>query len=212
MRGASKARRCQDLHQKSTTCCSIDIHFCSTILSQVIRSSMKHVSPSCVTRSRPTIFSYGLIAQRSGKSARRITQTRRFYISWSESFTNPFDNQLWVAKIDDSAAAGDRMIVQAENLRCTNFITIGFKQHLIPPDRFIQIAIQANQTATWIMERIKKTHWDGFHIYQQSLAHTIQKLKQIPSPVETVYPKIKGFPVVNSMEPKVRSSALQTRD
>lgn len=116
------------------------------------------------------------------------------YISWSESFTNPFNNQLWVAKIDDSPAAGDRMIVNGENLRCTNFITSGSEEHRIAPDRFIQIAIQAKQTATWIMERVKRSHWDGFHIYDQSLAHTLQTLQQIPSPVETVFPRIKGWP------------------
>lgn len=116
------------------------------------------------------------------------------YISWSESFTNPFDNQLWIAKIDDSAAAGDRLIVRAENLHCTNFITSGAKEHLVPPERFIQIAIQARQTATWVMERVKRTHWDGFNVYGESLAHTIQKRNQIPTPIETVMPKIKGWP------------------
>ncbi len=33
------------------------------------------------------------------------------FVSWSESFTNPFNNQLWVAKIDESPQAGDRFIV-----------------------------------------------------------------------------------------------------
>ncbi len=116
------------------------------------------------------------------------------FVSWSESFTNPFNNQLWVAKIDESPQAGDRFIVGAENLSCANFITSGSVEHLIAPDRFIQITIQPNQTATWIMERIKSSHWDGFHIYDQSLVHQIQELKQVPSPAEIVFPKIKGWP------------------
>ena len=74
------------------------------------------------------------------------------------------------------------------------FITSGSVEHLIAPDRFIQITIQPNQTATWIMERIKSSHWDGFHIYDQSLVHQIQELKQVPSPAEIVFPKIKGWP------------------
>lgn len=120
--------------------------------------------------------------------------TAPIYLSWNESFVNPYNNQLWIAKIDNTAAAGDRMIVKAENLRCTNFITSGAKENLIPPERFIQIEIQGSQTATWIMERVKRNQWDGFNVYLESLAHTIQNRKQIPTSIETVFPKIKGWP------------------
>jgi hypothetical protein len=116
------------------------------------------------------------------------------YLSWAESFTNPFNNQLWVAKIDESSTAGDRFIVEAQNLECTNFITSGSEEHHMAPDRFIQIGIQPNQTASWIMERIKSSHWEGFNVYDQSLVHQIQTLKQIPTPVENIFPKIKGWP------------------
>ena len=127
----------------------------------------------------------------------RVTVTNNsefvLYLSWCEAFTNPFDNQLWVSKIDESPQAGDRFIVNAKNVKCTNFITSGDEQRALAPDRFVQIAIHGNQTGSWIMERIKRSHWDGFSVYDESLVHQIRDLQRVPEPVERVFPKISGW-------------------
>ena len=127
----------------------------------------------------------------------RVTVTNNtdtvLHLSWCESFTNPFDNKLWINKIDESPQAGDRFIVDPKNVKCTNFITSGDEDRSLAPDRFVQISIAANQTGSWIMERIKRSHWDGFNVYDQSLVHQMKELQRVPVPVENVFPKITGW-------------------
>ncbi|MCC7492151.1 MAG: hypothetical protein IT204_07405 [Fimbriimonadaceae bacterium] len=114
---------------------------------------------------------------------------RPLYLSWGEILTNPFTNALWIARIDEGETAGDRYIAEPTNLVCTSFVTTGSDEHRIAPDRFVQIAIAPGATASWLMERVAKSIWDGFNIYEQCLAEQI-RAGQVPVAVENIEPRI----------------------
>lgn len=115
------------------------------------------------------------------------------YLSWSESFVNPFTNQLWIKSIDETPGAGNRMIAELDGGICASFVTTGDKDRVVAPDRFVQIAIPPRQTATWIMERGRKEYWEGFNIYTSSLVDLIRNQRQLPVPQSNVMPRISGW-------------------
>lgn len=115
------------------------------------------------------------------------------YISWAESFVNPFTNDLWIKSIDQSPQAADRMLAELQGGKCTSFKTAGDPQRQIAPERFVEVAIPPGTSASWVMERVHKAYWEGFNIYSRSLAESIEKHKAVPIPKENILPKIRGW-------------------
>ena len=117
------------------------------------------------------------------------------FLSWAESFTNPITGELWVAEIDDSPEACERLIVDAENVAGTSFRTSGCSEQRIAGTRFIQLRIPPASTGSWIMERKSRSrdNWEGFSIYDTDLAKVLREQNCAPTPVAVVQPKIKGW-------------------
>lgn len=127
-------------------------------------------------------------------SVRNLTKIPLF-LSWAESFTDPFTGKLWVEEIDDSADACQRFIAEASNVKSTLLRTSGSDERRIAGTKFIQLRIDPESTGSWIMERKSKSrdNWEGFSVYEADLATSLQELCKEPVRVERILPAIKGW-------------------
>lgn len=129
----------------------------------------------------------------------RVTAINRtdsdLFLSWDESFTNPITGELWVEEVDQSPEAGERFVVEMQNVECTSFRASGSDEHRIAGTKFLQMRVPAGSTGSWIMERKSRSrdNWDGFSIYESDLVTSLEEQKGPPTPVTVVQPKIKGW-------------------
>ena len=117
------------------------------------------------------------------------------FVSWAESFTDPFTGDLWIDEINEGFDSCDRFIADPENIAATSFRSSGSSERRIAGTKFVQLRIDPHSTGSWIMERKSRSrdNWEGFSIYELDPATSVRELKECPVRVERILPKIKGW-------------------